>query len=420
MKKLLIIFCLISVFGHAQDTKNALFLGNSYTYYNDLPKLIEDIAKSKGDIFNHDKYTPGGKSLFDHASDITSLNKIKNGEWDYVILQDQSQKPAFNPAFVSANCLPYAKQLSDSVYKYNPCGKPLFFMTWGRKNGDASNCASYPPICTYEGMQARLRSSYLIMGNQNNAPVAAVGAVWRDLRTANPNINLYSSDESHPSLNGSYLAACTFYASIFHKSPVGAWKPTTMDSTNARLIQIQAQSTVFDSLLVWRIDTSFALNNTGYEPTGTIGTQNEFSFYALDSLCLDSVKWDFGNGTTSSGFSVIGNYTAPGIYNVVSKHYKNLKTSLDTIELNILPNSIKVEDFPSLNIYPNPTQSILNIESDIFQNATYFIQSLDGKKLMNGRIENNQISINELKRGCYLLNIEIDGINYKEKFVKPY
>ena len=419
MKKLLIILCLISVFGHAQNTKNALFLGNSYTAYNNLPQLVEDIATSKGDVFNHDKYTPGGKSLFDHASDITSLNKIKNGGWDYVILQDQSQKPAFNPAFVSAKCLPYAKQLSDSIYKHNPCGKPLFYMTWGRKNGDASNCASYPPICTYEGMQARLRSSYLIMGNQNNAPVAAVGAVWRDFRSANPNIELYVSDESHPSLNGSYLAACTFYANIFQKSPVGAWKPTTMDSTIASLIQLQAQNTVFDSLLAWGIDTSFTSKNTSYETDTLSGIQNEFKFYALDSLCLDSVKWDFGNGISTSGFSASTSYSTSGLYRVISKHFKSNNMGLDTIELNILTQSIKENHIQNIRIYPNPSQSVLNIESDIFQNAPYFITSLNGKNLMGGVIENNQININELKRGCYLLNIEIDGIYYKEKFVKP-
>ena len=189
------------------------------------------------------------------------------GTWDYVVLQDQSQLPSFPPNQVATQSLPYAQALSDSIYKYNPCGKPLFFMTWGRENGDASNCAFYPPVCTYEGMQGRLRSSYLIMGQQNNAPVSPVGAVWRETRSKYPNIGLYDADESHPNLKGSYLAACTFYASLYHKSPVGAWRPTGIDSTTAFTLQKQANTTVFDSLNVWGIDTTLPDTNFVYSIT---------------------------------------------------------------------------------------------------------------------------------------------------------
>ena len=91
-------------------------------------------------------------------------------------------------------------------------------MTWGRENGDSQNCASYPPICTYEGMQDRLTESYTEMAQNNESLLAPIGIAWKDIREQHPEINLYSSDGSHPSIQGSYLAACVFYAILFDDS----------------------------------------------------------------------------------------------------------------------------------------------------------------------------------------------------------
>ena len=85
------------------------------------------------------------------------------------------RNPRFPPSQVANDVYPYAQQLTDSIRRNTSCGTPLFFMTWGRKNGDASNCAAYPPICTYEGMQQRLRESYMEMAFTNQGRVSPVG-----------------------------------------------------------------------------------------------------------------------------------------------------------------------------------------------------------------------------------------------------
>ena len=254
-KILTIILSSIALYLSAQDTKNALFLGNSYTYVNDLPTLIENLATANGDAFNHDQNTPGGYTLEGHSTNTTSLNKIASNNWDFVILQEQSQRPSFPPSQVATEVKPFAKILIDSIYSNNSCTKPLFFMTWGRKNGDASNCASYPPICTYAGMQQRLRETYLEMTQENDADCSPVGMAWKKVRELYPNIELYSPDESHPSINGSYLAACVFYSSMYYKTTIGNTYWSSLDSLTAYRLQEVASNTVLDSLDVWSIET---------------------------------------------------------------------------------------------------------------------------------------------------------------------
>lgn len=178
MKKNYFILMLISIqILYAQDSKNVLFLGNSYTTSNNLPNLIQQVATSIGDTFTYDTSTPGGYTLQGHATNTTSLDKIRAGNWDYVVLQEQSQRPSFPDAQVANEVYPYAQRLNDSIVKYNPCAETTFYMTWGRENGDTANCGGWPPVCTYEGMDDLLRQRYQIMANDNDAITSPVGAV---------------------------------------------------------------------------------------------------------------------------------------------------------------------------------------------------------------------------------------------------
>lgn len=251
-------FCL-SLSLWAQQTKEVLFLGNSYTNANNLPMMVHDIALSKGDTLIYDSNTPGGYTLNGHSANVISQDLITKGSWDYVVMQEQSQLPSLPDSIFHINSLNVAITLAGQIRAVNPVTIPMFYMTWGRKNGDASNCGWWPQVCTYAGMQSILRSNYLIMGDTNMAEVAPVGAVWRDVRANNSSIELYAGDGSHPSLAGTYLAACTFYASIFHKSPVGAYFPQNLNAADAQIIQDQAYQTVFDSLSVWMINTGIGI-----------------------------------------------------------------------------------------------------------------------------------------------------------------
>lgn len=196
-----------------------LFIGNSYTYYNELPKILEDMAASTGDKMTSDSSTPGGYTFKQHTTNVVTLNKIKQGTWDYVVLQEQSTIPSSPASEVEKNVYPYAYSLDSMVHKYNPNAKSIFYMTWGRKNGDKARCEAWPPVCTYKGMDSLLRVSYTKMAKSSHALLSPVSVVWKYLREHNPSIELYDTDGSHPAMAGSYAAACCFYAVLFKKDP---------------------------------------------------------------------------------------------------------------------------------------------------------------------------------------------------------
>lgn len=172
-------------------SKKVLFLGNSYTGVNDLPNMLSDAAKSTGDTLLFDSNIPGGYTFKRHAGDVNSLSKIIQGGWDYVVLQEQSQYPSFPISQVQASVFPYARFLDSLIQAKNPCAETVFYMTWGRKNGDAGNCASWPPVCTYAGMDSLLNLRYNMMADDNNAILSPVGAVWKYIRQNHPLIELY-------------------------------------------------------------------------------------------------------------------------------------------------------------------------------------------------------------------------------------
>ncbi|MDP1728419.1 MAG: hypothetical protein Q8M15_16665, partial [Bacteroidota bacterium] len=183
-----------------KPSKKVLFLGNSYTSVNNLPLIISTLATSAGDSLVYDFNLQGGFRLYDHYNDFNSKFKIAKGDWDYVVLQEQSQLPSFPMADVAKDVLPFAAGLNQLIKDANPCTITQFYMTWGRKNGDSSNCATWPPVCTYRGMDSLLQLRYHLMANYNRAELSPVGAVWNYLRSNFPSIELYQSDESHPSL----------------------------------------------------------------------------------------------------------------------------------------------------------------------------------------------------------------------------
>lgn len=415
------IFCMfigLTLLAKGQQTKQVLFLGNSYTYYNTMPAMVEDIARSFGDSVYQESHTPGGYHLQGHSTNATSLTKIKSRNWDYVILQDQSQRPSFDSTTVHFYTFPYAENLCDSIRANDSCTQPMFFMTWGRENGDASNCPNYPPSCTYSGMQSRLRDNYLIMGRENNTPVAPVGAVWREVRQADSTLSLYTSDGSHPNVAGSYLAACTFYSSTFHQSPVGGWKPASLDSTDAYLIQQTAAKTVFDSLNVWRIDTALPFAHFNWVTTVVTSSTVTVVFDEKFSRNADSLHWNFGDGNTSSASMPSNIYTLNAQYVVTLEVWKGCDLSIfkDTI---VFP--MNIDEFNQhFKLYPNPTQNQLRVESSYpLQGRTkYTIYSVKGEAIISDHELNNLIDVSLMRDGIYILQLNVDGKTYHTKFMK--
>ena len=411
MKNLVsILIFLIPTFLFSQsNAKRVLWIGNSYTYVNDLPNLLRQLALSGGDSLIMDSNTPGGYTFANHSSNALTLQKLALNTNDFVILQAQSQEPSFPPTQVETQTFPYAQQLDSLIHVGSDCAKTVFYMTWGRKYGDAQNCPNYPPLCSFEGMNDRLRWAYKQMADENEALMSPVGMAWKASWAADSTINLWSSDFSHPSLAGSYLAACVFYATILEKNPVGLSYTAGLPAVQATFLQQIASNTVFDSLSTWNINrwdaqSSFTYNSQGNSVNFTSTSENSNQF-----------SWDFGDGQMSNEENPIHIYDGSNNSYVVQLIASG-ECSSDTnaIVVQLQPNAIFETSFQSLQVFPNPANTQLTITSDNSKGIDVQVFSSTGKLIMQiNRCQSPTIlDIEDLANGMYQV-VFSDGQNQK-------
>ena len=397
-----------AVYSYGQ-TKKVLFIGNSYTGVNNLPQLVKNAAASVGDELIFDKHTPGGAQLVNHAFNATAISKINSNDWDHVVLQAQSQEPSFPDGQVASQVYPYATILCDSIRANSACTRPMFYMTWGRENGDANNCPFWPPVCTYEGMDSLLNLRYRIMGADNEAYVSPVGAVWHYIRDHYPAIDLYTNDGSHPSQAGSYAAACTFYSMIFQKDPTLITFDYSLSVEDATIIKEAAKTIVFDDLETWNV----GVYDDTYDPVADFSFVQEYASFDFTNLSTDSENyvWDFGDGNISTDENPSHTYQANGDYLVqltASKcGFENTTTT--TVNVQVVSNvNVHLEE-SAINIYPNPTDNIFTITGVI---GSYQVKVLDEfgttYQIWNGT-NLLEIDINDLPTGLYFIHIERNG-----------
>lgn len=229
-----------------------LFIGNSYIYSNDLPNTFRQLALSLGETVTVQSSAPGGYTLYQHSTYTPTLDAINAQLWDFVVMQEQSQLGAL-PSDVTSTEYGMLQLMAEIEVNWE-CTYPVLYMTWGRENGDPQNCSNYPFMCTYEGMQQALRHNYVTLANFNDAWTSPVGVAWATVRAEHPEINLYVADGSHPSVAGTYLAACVFYCTLFHEPCTAATFNSSLDPATAATLRGIASSTVLDDFETWNLD----------------------------------------------------------------------------------------------------------------------------------------------------------------------
>lgn len=383
------VLVLTATAGFSQLKKKVLFLGNSYTYVNNLPQLVSDIALSKSDTVVYDQSTPGGFTFQNHCLSAVTWSKIKSQKWDAVILQAQSQEPSLDPTQVKSQTYPYAKQLIDSIRKNNPCTEVLFYMTWGRKNGDISNCGIYPPVCTYYGMQARLRESYMMFKDSFMASVAPVGVAWKTYRINYPSIDLYDPDESHPNLWGSYLAASTIYSSLFQKTSVGSAYNPGLPVTELNSIQVITSQTVLDSISLWNLRSQLPKANFSYSNT----VQQVFQFTSTSSNAT-SFLWSFGSSISNPTYT----FSTSGTYTVQLKASNGCSSDSVTKTV-IVPGIKELNNSENTEIYVAEGKLYYKIKFTMEDMIS--IYSIEGKKLVEITDFKQPYDMSKLPIGVY-------------------
>lgn len=232
--------------GAPQDSIRILFVGNSFTYYNNMPAMFDSIARTQKKPVSITRVVKGGERFSGHLKNPRLIELLKKGGWNFVVLQEQSTDPAMPTKEVAAGTYKNAHTLDSLAKAGSPDVKVIFYMTWGHKYGSRIKKEGYPLIDTYEGMQKRLATSYLEMAYDNNSICAPVGLAWEQIRKNHPEYVLYRPDAYHPSALGSYLIANVLYSTIFPK-PYQTAYTAGFSPEMAEIIQQTAQQTVLNN-----------------------------------------------------------------------------------------------------------------------------------------------------------------------------
>jgi hypothetical protein len=228
----------------AQDTLHVLFVGNSYTYTNDLPSLFLNLAASGGNRVVTAMSAPGGYTLEQHTTNPTTLDLIAQGGWDYVVLQEQSQYPTI-PYYRLNSMYPSARWLDSMIVAHGE--RTAFFMTWGRKHGGQQVINGYYsyPFANFFEMQDTLTAAYTEISQELAATLCPIGLCWARAVELDSTVDLWQADGSHPTLQGSYLATCSFYATLYGASPVGLPYTGGLTPSEAAFLQYAAWNATF-------------------------------------------------------------------------------------------------------------------------------------------------------------------------------
>lgn len=205
-----------------------LFIGNSFTYYNDslhkhiraLQRAANDGKRAKGRIRT---MTISGARLAEHEPALRAM--VASDNWDVVVLQGHSTVAEMK--FASEQFKKTARRFDEVIRARG--AQTAFFMTWA-----------------YTGrpeMTVPLSAHYTEIGNELGALVVPVGLAFERATDTHPDIALRHADRRHPTRAGSYLAACVFYAALFQRSPVGLAYDAGLSSDNAAALQAIAWST---------------------------------------------------------------------------------------------------------------------------------------------------------------------------------
>ena len=222
-----------------------LFVGNSYTFTNDLPGTFARLASAGGHRVETGMVAAGGATLEQLAGSADLARVLAARPWNVAILQEQSQIPAV-AASRAASMLPAARTLVDVVRARG--ATPALLLTWGYRDGwPGGGFAAYP------AMQAALTAGYRAVARQLGVPVVPAGEAWAVALRGGSGADLWQADGSHPTVEGTYLAACTLYAAVFGASPEGVGFTDGLDAALAAQLQHAAATVALADPGSWGI-----------------------------------------------------------------------------------------------------------------------------------------------------------------------
>jgi hypothetical protein len=415
MRKFKIIFVLLilCIAGHSQDTTKVLFIGNSFTAANGLSVLFQKLAMNANiPVFVGD-YSPGGISVGDysqgtsaHSCNPVVFSLIRSKLWDYVVVQDNQGRFCLNYGVFSStsNVIGGHLIIQDSVISNNPCANMVWFAGWGFQG-------PYPPYSTSGAqMIEKIFANYTFLNDTSKQIIAPIGPAWLVSMNNNPGINLWSSDSTHPSLEGSYLTACVLFATIFKKDPSNLTFTAGINSSDAQNLRNIAYPKVIDSLHVCNLDyfspgiylnTDTLVTDTGY---------TYYNWYKNDSLIQ----------STSSGFFKIN---SNGVYTAGCVDASDCERK--SFEINAIITSVDdPADKAGISVFPVPAENIIYIKSEqAIDELTISVFNIEGQTIYSRRIPDiikgstTSLELSNFSDGIYFIQLQSKNFIMHKKII---
>jgi len=179
----------------SDSAKKILFVGNSLTYYNDLPNLVARVGKDSGVEIKTEMLAFPNYALEDHWNDGAIQFLIANKKYDFVVVQQGPSSQADGRAML----LDYGARIKNICIPHNT--KLAFFMVW----------PAFANFSTFDGVI----KNYGDAAVATNSLLCPVGQVWKNHFLATGDYSYYGPDMFHPSQKGSENAALIIFKTLF-------------------------------------------------------------------------------------------------------------------------------------------------------------------------------------------------------------
>ena len=235
----------------SKGSKKVLVLGNSFSYYFNPMFMLKEIAWTNGWDLKINAHLKGSQRFSNHLELSMSQDAIKEGGYDFAIIQDQSGNPAkyaSDPtanASVKDNCV----KLADEIRKYSPSCKVILVQTWAFP---ASNYGGYG---SYDEFDSKLKEGTSAMAEAADTWIAPVGEAFKQSRADHSNWSLYySGDSKHPTRSSAYLEACVEYVTLFGEELSSSTATCRVDATRAKYFRQNAKDLIIGKEKDYRIN----------------------------------------------------------------------------------------------------------------------------------------------------------------------
>lgn len=247
MRRLFVTIAFLLALLSASAQERVFFVGNSLTYFNDMPQIFAGIANDKGYRVEVDSYTVGGTGLAEMLASGELLRRLESERWDKLVMQPGTGESSGGSISTDSSAW-VVRQLVEALHAVNPEAKVcLYEISNGVTPGDGNGDYDY-----YLYTQQRILDTVTKIARLAGVPLAPAGECFREHYATRHDLMLHSVfNDIHPNLAGSYLVACAIFETLYEVPVVPCGYYGNLDQEQAEYLQQIADTVVLPNRERW-------------------------------------------------------------------------------------------------------------------------------------------------------------------------